>query len=58
MGGDWGLGFLSKNDDITSFRRSLKVRIGEITSLVLYKKIKNRDRKKAEPAMALPFKNI
>jgi hypothetical protein len=25
MGGDWGLGFLSKNDDITSFQGSLKV---------------------------------
>jgi len=27
MGGDWGLGFLSKNDDITSFQGSLKVLI-------------------------------
>ncbi len=27
MGWDWGLGFLSKNDDITSLRGSLKVLI-------------------------------
>jgi hypothetical protein len=30
MGGDWGLGFLSQNDDITSFLGSLKVLISWI----------------------------
>ena len=34
MGGDWGLGFLSKNDDITSFQGSLKVLIGDIGTFV------------------------